>query len=192
MKPFRILLASFGEKKDLFILLVLLVSLPILTIEVDKQKRIASNAQEENFSTLQNKTIEADGIIIKYKKGVDEEKKIKIVQEKNIDGEMATLEYTDISTLQIPKEKINETIEKLEENSEVEYAEPDFRLELYEVPNDPNFSKQWYLSKINSPQAWDITRGSSSINIAIINAGVSLNHSDLSSKIIKRGLAQLT
>jgi hypothetical protein len=40
------------------------------------------------------------------------------------------------------------------------------------VPNDPNYSNQWNLPKISAPAAWDITRGSSDVVIAVIDSGI--------------------
>lgn len=55
------------------------------------------------------------------------------------------------------------------------------------TPNDPDFKdadKSWYLNAIGAPQAWDITKGSESITIAIIDNGFSLNHPELKSKVV--------
>lgn len=46
--------------------------------------------------------------------------------------------------------------------------------------------KHSWLSKINAPEAWDITHGSSDINIAIIDVGFNENHSELKNKSITR------
>ena len=56
------------------------------------------------------------------------------------------------------------------------------------TPNDPAFSdpgKTWYLNAINAPQAWDITRGSEKITIAIVDNGFNLKHPELSSKVVQ-------
>lgn len=45
------------------------------------------------------------------------------------------------------------------------------------TPNDPLFPQQWNLQKIRAPEAWDISRGNSSISVAIIDEGGS-NHED--------------
>ncbi|MDP4038788.1 MAG: S8 family serine peptidase, partial [bacterium] len=50
------------------------------------------------------------------------------------------------------------------------------------TPNDPLFSQQWHLSKISAPAAWDITTGSSSVKVAVLDTGFGLNHQDLASK----------
>jgi subtilisin family serine protease len=55
------------------------------------------------------------------------------------------------------------------------------------IPKDPAFSsadKSWYLKAINAPKAWDITRGSDKITIAVVDNGFSLNHPELKSKVV--------
>jgi len=62
------------------------------------------------------------------------------------------------------------------------------------TPTDPLFPNQWYLNNsgsvgvagadIKAKKAWDITKGSSSIIVAIIDEGVDTGHIDLASKIV--------
>ncbi len=49
--------------------------------------------------------------------------------------------------------------------------------------NDPYFSKQWGLQKIQAEQAWAIADGTGAV-IAVVDTGVDLSHPDLGSKII--------
>lgn len=56
---------------------------------------------------------------------------------------------------------------------------PAFALE----PNDPGYSFQWYLEKINAPKAWEITTGDKNIIIAFIDSGVYMDHPDLKKNI---------
>lgn len=53
------------------------------------------------------------------------------------------------------------------------------------TPTDSNYSKQWYAQKINMTSAWNITRGSSDIKVAVIDAGLQVTHPELKGKIIK-------
>jgi hypothetical protein len=46
--------------------------------------------------------------------------------------------------------------------------------------NDPFFNQQWALSKMQVPQAWDITPGCGAIKVAVIDDGVQKTHPDLS------------
>jgi subtilisin family serine protease len=72
---------------------------------------------------------------------------------------------------------------------------PDYELFVFDeslfegayIPDDPAFSdpdKSWYLKTINAPQAWDVTRGSPKLTIAIVDNGFSLNHPELKGKVV--------
>ncbi len=55
------------------------------------------------------------------------------------------------------------------------------------IPNDPDFKvsdRSWYLKSIGAPQAWDITKGSKLITIAIVDNGFNLNHPELKNKVV--------
>jgi len=76
--------------------------------------------------------------------------------------------------------------EELSKLPDVQYAEPWF-IQTYSdiafTPNDSLYAQQWGLKKINAPAAWDITRGDSTIVIAVVDSGVELDHPDLAANI---------
>lgn len=51
------------------------------------------------------------------------------------------------------------------------------------LPNDYYYSNQWYLSRIKAPAAWDKINRSPNITVAVIDAGVQINHPDLKDNI---------
>jgi subtilisin family serine protease len=78
----------------------------------------------------------------------------------------------------------------------VEYSHPNFiaKIETHSIPSDPYFVNQFYLhntgqtfnghsgtagADINAPEAWNITKGSSDVVIAVLDQGVTSNHPDL-------------
>jgi serine protease len=63
----------------------------------------------------------------------------------------------------------------------IEYAEPQPVMELHYQPNDPLFGSngQNYFFLQKFPQAWEITKSSRDIVIAIVDSGVDYNHPDL-------------
>lgn len=67
----------------------------------------------------------------------------------------------------------------------VEYCEPRYLSHLAFTPNDPSFGSQSFLNQISAPDAWDIEKGDSNVVIAIVDAGIALNHPDLRDQIWK-------
>ena len=63
------------------------------------------------------------------------------------------------------------------------FAEPDALVAPVLIPNDPNYGMQWQHAKIDSPGAWDITTGSSSILAAVCDTGVDSSHPDLAANL---------
>ena len=99
--------------------------------------------------------------------------------------QIRALYRSDVQLWQVPAGRELEIVASLNANPAVVYAEPNYRYHAFDTtPNDPNFSKQWAHTKIQSPAAWDITTGSDTITIAIIDTGIDENHPDLASKIV--------
>ncbi|MCB2204750.1 S8 family serine peptidase [bacterium] len=69
--------------------------------------------------------------------------------------------------------------QELARDPAVEYAEPYLNFRLLHTPDDPRLSQQWALSMLKMEDAWDITKGDSTIVIGYIDTGVNYNHEDL-------------
>lgn len=54
----------------------------------------------------------------------------------------------------------------------LEYVEPNYIYQTFEIPNDPDYAKQWNFHNINIEQAWEQTKGEG-ITVAVIDTGVS-------------------
>ena len=103
---------------------------------------------------------------------------------------------------------------RLASDPSVEYAEPDILLKKLAIPNEPLFGqRQWNLfaptstftgpvatggtksapatGASNTPVAWDVTTGASSVVIAIIDTGI-VNHPDLNGNANFSGVYQPT
>ncbi len=79
-------------------------------------------------------------------------------------------------------------------NPFVAYAEPDYTVRIATTPNDPQFASLWGLNNtgqtggttdadIDATEAWDLTTGSSSTIVAVIDTGVDYRHPDLAANI---------
>ncbi len=51
------------------------------------------------------------------------------------------------------------------------------------TPNDTYVSQQWGLSAVNAYGAWDVTRGTHSVVVAVLDTGIDWNHPDLAANI---------
>lgn len=65
----------------------------------------------------------------------------------------------------------------------IQWAEPKFLYKFCFIPNDPFYGSQWALPKISAPLAWDISKGDTSVIIAIDDTGVYWDHPDLGANI---------
>lgn len=87
---------------------------------------------------------------------------------------------------------------QLQQRDDVEYAEPNYRVETASFPNDPAFYDQWALlnqgwnvagdeattnADIKAYAAWDITLGSPDVLVAVTDTGIDASHPDLQGSI---------
>jgi len=74
---------------------------------------------------------------------------------------------------------VEKAINELLATGMVEYAEPRYLYKLAYDPNDPEIASQYYINAINAPQAWDITKGDTTVVIGIVDSGFDFAHPDL-------------
>ncbi|WP_376788680.1 S8 family peptidase [Thermoflexus sp.] len=87
-----------------------------------------------------------------------------------------------------PGQEPEAVVERLRQRPDVETAEVDREVRIALTPNDPYYYEyQWNLPKIRAPQAWDVSTGSSSVVIAIVDTGVDYTHPDLTSMRLRLG-----
>ncbi len=75
-------------------------------------------------------------------------------------------------------------LERLNADPSVAYAAPDLRRQRHAVTSDPLLFEQWYLlstqpAATRIDAAWDLTQGSSSTIIAVLDTGVRFDHPDI-------------
>jgi serine protease len=81
-------------------------------------------------------------------------------------------------------------VQQLRADPNVEYAQPNYILRIMRTPNDPRFPEQWHYRDngtgtgqspggISLPRAWDVSIGSSSVVVAVIDTGILPAHPDI-------------
>jgi subtilisin family serine protease len=91
-------------------------------------------------------------------------------------------------------EAVLDIANELDRDPLIDWATPDMisDYDLASVPSDPLFSSQYYLhntitvggvpADINVEPAWDLTKGSSSIRITFVDAGLDISHPEFSGR----------
>jgi subtilisin family serine protease len=171
---------------------------------------VAEKKQEmtvENISLSETRSFGSPEILVKFKSGVSQETIDRLTAQRNDRVEdrienaegweaIDDLDNADASTL----------VSEYQQLAEVEYAEPNFEIELDEsptgplepiLPHDPQFNEQWALANsgqrggkkgadISATIAWAITTGSEDVVVAVLDSGVDYNHEDLMENMWRR------
>src|SRR3989339_243501 len=114
-------------------------------------------------------------------------------RQKRAPKDAVTPELSNIYVLKTTKDAdILAIAKEYSSNPAVEYAEPDYKVKINMVPNDPYYSSSgswgqsygdlWGLKKIQASQAWDITQGGGVI-VAVVDTGIDYTHEDIASNI---------
>ncbi len=98
----------------------------------------------------------------------------------------------------VPPGLVLATIQALQALPQVRYAEPNYIVQAIATPTDASFGVLWGLhntgqtvdgvtgtvdADIDAPEAWDITTGSSTIVVGVVDTGVAYGHADLDANI---------
>ncbi|HXX82896.1 MAG TPA: S8 family peptidase [Casimicrobiaceae bacterium] len=87
----------------------------------------------------------------------------------------------------VPAPTLADIAAQLESDPAVKYADAVQRVTIKRVPTDPYYPLQWALSDpvggVNAPTAWDLTVGSVSTPVAVVDTGYTL-HPELSGRIL--------
>jgi len=74
-------------------------------------------------------------------------------------------------------------LSQIQNDASVDYVQQADIYKIDSIPNDSLVSQQWALQKIKAFDAWNITEGSDSIIIGVIDTGIDYLHPDLKNKI---------
>lgn len=152
----------------------------------------ASVSSAEEFETvnfnqghklLQDSTIQNEWMI-QFKTNIASEERASIFQTVKA-TEISYIEQGFISLVKTSNQTSPADIETLLKNyTQIESVEPNQKSIKQYVPRDPGYTEQWYLKKIQAPVAWEQTKGSSKVTVAVIDDGVQTNHPDLAGKFV--------
>ncbi len=95
------------------------------------------------------------------------------------------LQNLDVHVVPVPAGQEDAFVKKLAKIPHVKFAEKDMLVPVTQLtPNDPQFSGEWHLAKIQAPDAWS-TMSTSGVTVAVLDTGVDGTHPDLSSRLVQ-------
>jgi len=101
------------------------------------------------------------------------------------DGEAEVLRRASFLIVDLHgKTTVEEALRWLGQNPAVESVEPDWLGSGGATPNDPYYSAQWHHPIVQAPAAWDITTGSASVIVAVLDTGVNTTLSEFSGRVV--------
>jgi thermitase len=151
------------------------------SINIDISKSSASNGNSEVKINKRKGGFDPEHILVKFKDNVGQSKKNDILTKQGLTEEA---EITDIKVKLVkisPNDTPEEVVDRLNANEKdsIDFAEVNAKVYADYIPNDPQYGNNWQLPKMSAPAAWDMTTGSQSVIIAILDTGTNCNHEDL-------------
>ncbi|MBV7505699.1 S8 family serine peptidase [Bacillus sp. sid0103] len=123
-------------------------------------------------------------LIVKFAPGTSQTEREDLLKQVDVIEE-TRLDDQDFSLVKVTQgAKLAEIAKRLLMSKKVLLVEPNYKYKKTYVPKEPSYSRQWYLNKLQLPKAWDKTKGSSKITVAVIDGGVQKDHPDLKGKIV--------
>jgi len=102
-----------------------------------------------------------------------------------------------LQVVRIPRSMpVKDAVALYQRHPAVLYAEPNWIVDHQTVPNDPSFDQLWALNNtgqsggvpdadIDAVEAWNLTTGSRSVVVAVIDSGIDYSHQDLSANMFR-------
>jgi subtilisin family serine protease len=152
------------------------------------QKKPSTTGAQDVALANPNLKFVPDELLVRFKPGATAEARAAALAAHGATVKQS-LAVPDVRLVKLPHGKdVHAAAAALGARPEVLYAEPNWIYHAAATPNDPRYGQLWGLNQasdadIDAPEAWDITTGTASTVVAVVDTGVAYDHNDLSANI---------
>lgn len=93
----------------------------------------------------------------------------------------------DAVVVDVPQQSMATFETEVKQDDLSTFVEPSSTYQAFMVPNDTYWSLQWGPQKIQADYAWNITTGSKTVLVCVIDTGIDYNHPDLKANYVPLG-----
>lgn len=136
-----------------------------------------------------NREVVAGEVLVKFSRAATRESLAQAKQDADIHSD-EEVGGGDVRLFRSRSKNVAALLRELSARNDVAYVEPNYVLRSDALPNDPNFPQLYGLrntavpgADISAVPAWDITTGSRSNVVAVLDTGIDYNHPDLAANV---------
>jgi subtilisin family serine protease len=127
----------------------------------------------------------AGQLLVKFEDGTSAAKQERVLEQADAQVD-ESVRKLGVKVIDVAGASAGQSLVELDRSPVVEYVERDLVVDAFDTaPNDALWPDQWGPVVVKAPRAWDSTKGSSGVVVAVVDTGVDFHHPDLEGAFVQ-------